>query len=283
MSIGSVVGLLHGLRGGLELGNSMRQPDANGQVAPRRGILEWLGLREGETNPNASQQGAGPPAAYQPGIQSGQAPRQVMVGAPASSAQPQIERKVQEATVAAPVAAAPAVKLTPALAAAIGTTREKYSDVPEGYLERLAMIESSGGTRLDNPTSSAKGPFQFIDGTAATYGLSDPTDPAASADAAARLTRDNRKALLKALGRDPTPGELYLAHQQGAGGASSLLTSPDKPAVDIVGRRAVIDNGGREDMSGREFAAMWTSKFGGGSGKKPTGMAAALMKVRGAN
>ena len=41
-----------------------------------------------------------------------------------------------------------------------------------------------------------------------------------------------------ALGRDPTPQELYLGWQQGAGGASSLLKGADKP----VGQLTTIGN-----------------------------------------
>ena len=96
--------------------------------------------------------------------------------------------------------------------------------------------------------------FQFIPSTARAYGLSDPSDFRASADAAARLARDNARTLRSFLGRDPTPQELYLAHQQGAGGARGLLSRPDALAVDVVGRPAVVQNAGRPDMTAREFA-----------------------------
>src|SRR5690349_876757 len=94
------------------------------------------------------------------------------------------------------------------------------------YLLRTGQIESSLNPSAVNGSSGAAGLFQFIPSTAQRYGLSNPLDPVANADAAARLTRDNTVALRGAFGRDPTPGELYLAHQQGAHGAISLLSNP---------------------------------------------------------
>lgn len=132
-----------------------------------------------------------------------------------------------------------------------------------GFMERMAQVESSGDPGASNP-SGAAGLYQFMPKTAAAYGLSDPYDPDASAQAAARLTLDNAASLKRALGRDPTQGELYLAHQQGAGGASKLLANPDAPAVDLVGAKAVTGNGGNTGMTARDFAGLWLSKFDGG-------------------
>lgn len=132
-----------------------------------------------------------------------------------------------------------------------------------GFMERMAQIESSGDPGASNP-SGAAGLYQFMPKTAAAYGLADPYDPDASAQAAARLTLDNAASLKRALGRDPTQGELYLAHQQGAGGASKLLANPDAPAADLVGAKAVTGNGGNSGMTARDFAGLWLSKFDGG-------------------
>ncbi|MBZ5864391.1 hypothetical protein LAG72_25030, partial [Escherichia coli] len=87
-------------------------------------------------------------------------------------------------------------------------------------------------------------------------------DAYASADAFMRLTRDNQNYLKKKLGRDLTNGELYLAHQQGAGGALNLLANPNAMAVDLIGRAAVVGNGGQTGMLASEFANLWTSKLG---------------------
>lgn len=134
--------------------------------------------------------------------------------------------------------------------------------VDPNYLARLAQIESGMDPQAANPKSSARGLFQFINSTARQYGLADPLDPSQSADAAARLTLDNKKVLQQGLGREPTPGELYLAHQQGGAGALKLLTNPDARAVDIVGQDAIRLNGGSPDMTARDFASKWVGKFG---------------------
>lgn len=142
---------------------------------------------------------------------------------------------------------------------------EKSYNLPTGYLARTAQIESGGNPNAKNPNSSATGPFQFIDSTARQYGLTDRTDPIASADAAGRLARDNANTLRQALGREPTAGELYLAHQQGGGGAAKLLANPNARAADVVGMKAVTLNGGSANMTAGEFANKWVGKFGGGN------------------
>lgn len=144
-----------------------------------------------------------------------------------------------------------------------GSLESQYG-LPEGYLARTYQIESGGNPNAQNPNSSAGGGFQFIDSTAKAYGLTDKTDLGASADAAARLARDNAAALRGVLGRDPTAAELYLAHQQGGGGASALLANPNARAVDVVGADAVRLNGGDPNMTAGEFANLWLGKFGDG-------------------
>lgn len=126
----------------------------------------------------------------------------------------------------------------------------------------IAYLESRGNPNAKNPKSSAKGLFQFIDSTAKQYGHTNRFDAAESSDAAARLARDNTVILERVLGRKPTTGELYLAHQQGAGGAAKLLSNPGAMAVDIVGADAVRLNGGKSDMTAGEFAALWMKKAG---------------------
>jgi len=137
--------------------------------------------------------------------------------------------------------------------------------VSPAVLTRIAQIESNGNPNARNPTSSAGGLFQQIDSNAAQYGVKDRFDPYQSADGAARFLRDNQAYLTRKLGRQPTAGELYLAHQQGPGGAARLLLNANAPAVRIVGPDAVRLNGGTANMTAGEFAAKWTAKAGGGS------------------
>lgn len=148
----------------------------------------------------------------------------------------------------------------------------RYGVDPDA-LVAIATIESALNPQAKNPRSSAAGLFQFIASTAKAYGLSDPYNPEQAADAGARLARDNARTLSARLGRPVTAGELYLAHQQGAGGAAALLSRPNSPAVDVLtdiygggakgrGRAeaALKLNGGKITMAAGEFAGLWTRK-----------------------
>ena len=157
------------------------------------------------------------------------------------------------------VATGTGVSLPGNLGSIINEAAGRYN-VDPAALSVIAQIESGGNINAKNPNSSAGGPFQFIDSTAKQYGLQDRFDPVQASDAAARLTRDNAAVLTKALGRAPTAGELYLAHQQGSGGAAKLLSNPNARAVDIVGRDAVRLNGGNENMTALSFANKWINK-----------------------
>lgn len=136
---------------------------------------------------------------------------------------------------------------------------QAYGVDPDKLLT-LADLESGFNPNAQNPSSSAGGLFQFIDDTAAQYGLANKFDPGASSMAAAALTRDNDQKLEAALGHPPTAGETYLAHQQGVAGAIKLLSNPNAPAENIVGAAAVRQNGGRLGMSAGQFANLWMSK-----------------------
>lgn len=153
------------------------------------------------------------------------------------------------------------MQFQPAVLNAITTSAARYGVSPEA-MQRIAWLESRGNPAARNPNSSAGGLFQFIDSTAQQYGLKNKFDVNASADAGARLARDNAAGLRKVLGREPTAGELYLAHQQGLGGARKLLANPGARAVDVVGADAVRLNGGNENMTAGEFAGLWMKKAG---------------------
>jgi len=122
------------------------------------------------------------------------------------------------------------------------------SGVDFTYLLAQAKLESSLDPRARAATSSARGLYQFTNGTwaqtLAKHGdmlgisgaaLSDPVararlmalrdDPHASAMMAAGLAGDNQVALTTALGRQPDASELYLAHFLGADGAGRFLAA----------------------------------------------------------
>lgn len=164
-----------------------------------------------------------------------------------------------------------------AVVSAIDAAAQKYGVDPTALLT-IAYIETGGSYDpfSKNPSSSAKGLFQFVNKTGKQYGLSgkDAYDVDKAADAAARLMRDNQSYLARVLGRDPTLEELYLAHQQGAGGAAQILTSPAGAiAINTLGydevyknvprkpgesERAFVDRVSRMTM--QEFGSIWTNK-----------------------
>jgi hypothetical protein len=127
------------------------------------------------------------------------------------------------------------------------------------YLLATARAESGLNPKASAKTSSARGLFQFIDrtwlatlkqaGPQLGYGrfadaitqnaqgrfeVADPVmrqkiwalrdDPAANAAMAGAFTRQNANRLAQSLGRQPTDGELYMAHFMGAKGASRLVS-----------------------------------------------------------
>lgn len=131
----------------------------------------------------------------------------------------------------------------------------------DGYYEKLAKVETGSDPTQKNPKSSAEGKYQFIKANRDKYGIDGPDD---QERAVRELTADNKKALEKTLGREPSHEELYLAHQQGALGARLLLKNPGKNAIEALttayrgdvrkATKAVIDNGGTLDMTAKEFA-----------------------------
>ena len=148
------------------------------------------------------------------------------------------------------------------IAGLVTDAANRYGQDPATAL-RIADIES-GGKDVTNSSSGAAGIYQFMPSTWSSYGNgASPHDIPANIDAGMRLLRDNRAGLTKALGREPTGGELYLAHQQGLGGATKLLANPDLAAASIVGAKAVTGNGGTLDMTAGQFAHKWTSAVDG--------------------
>lgn len=167
-----------------------------------------------------------------------------------ASAQPQSPQRPQQPT--RPQASA--------LDQAINSIAPQHGVEPS-ILDTIAQLESGKNVRAKNQRSTASGPFQFIRSTAKQFNLNDPFDPVDSTRAAAQLTAQNSRFLKRKLGRVPTVGEIYLAHQQGAGGAARLLSRPNALASDIVGREAVRLNGADPDTTtAQEFASLWTSK-----------------------
>lgn len=195
-----------------------------------------------------------------------------------------------------------AVNIPPAIQSAI-TNAGNRSGVDFDYLLTTAIRESSLDPNARAGTSSATGLFQFLsdtwletvkeEGEALGYGdiakhiertgdhtyeVRDPalrrqvlalrTDPAMSADMAAAFTRRNGEHLRQAFGRQPSPGELYIAHFMGARGAEAFfqhgLSQPDANAANLFPRQAkanpAIFYKGGEARSVREVYQVLTRK-----------------------
>jgi hypothetical protein len=148
------------------------------------------------------------------------------------------------------------------------------------YLAQTMGIENPrGDPNAKNPRSSAGGLFQFTDKTWEGMGGGDKTDPALNIDRAAQLAAQNADYMAERLGRAPTDGELYLAHQQGAKEATYLLKNPDENAISVLKRAgqknaeaAIVNNGGHADMTAGDFANMWVLRFSG-EAARPEGAA----------
>lgn len=140
---------------------------------------------------------------------------------------------------------------------------EAESGLPAGYLAATAAVESGGDWNAVNKDSGAMGGWQFMPKTAAGLGLSmqDAFDPAKSTKAMIEHTKQNQAYFEKTMGRSPEGRELYLMHQQGMGGGTKLLQNPDALATDVVGVKAVLQNGGRADMTAKEFSDLVLNKY----------------------
>lgn len=146
------------------------------------------------------------------------------------------------------------------LGAAIHNAADTHG-VDADVLSRIAQVESNGRVSAVNPQSGAAGPFQFMPATARAYGVTDPTNPGQASIGAAALLADNKNALNSTLGREPTPAELYMAHQQGATGAAALIQNPEMRAIDVLGKDKILQNGGKANMTAGDFVNMWSDKF----------------------
>lgn len=119
------------------------------------------------------------------------------------------------------------------------------------YTDTVHFIESSRGKRMEAPTSSASGHFQFIDSTwnayvkkhNLNYSLEDRKDFDKSKKVFDLFTEDNRKQLRNSLKREPTYTETYMAHKLGPGVATSFMkASPTAPVDKVVGKAALKAN-----------------------------------------
>jgi transglycosylase-like protein with SLT domain len=162
------------------------------------------------------------------------------------------------------------------------------------YLLATAQVESNLNPHAGVATSSARGLFQFIEQTWLTtlkeqgpalgygpyaeaitrlpsgrYAVTDPqmyrsimnlrSDPTANAVMAGAFTRGNATRLSERLGRNPTEGELYVAHFLGPAGAGRLInlaqSQPLASAAEAFPRAAKANPSIFYDRQGRPRSA----------------------------
>ena len=140
-------------------------------------------------------------------------------------------------------------------------------------MAKLVQIESGGRAGIVNGSGHA-GLIQAGPAYWSRFGQGSPLDPNQAIAALGRSTASDAAAFRSKLGRDPTDAELYIAHQQGLGGALALMRNPDMPAAHALvaggayksldtARIAIRANGGNPDAPAQAFVNMWTGKFTG--------------------
>ena len=116
------------------------------------------------------------------------------------------------------------------------------------YFRKIFQAESGGKMGRGNPYGSAYGPYQFIKSTwinlcrkyGLNYSLADRNDMQKATHVMQLFTEENRRGLMKVLKREPTHGELYLAHFLGLGGAQQFLRHSNGESLGSVSSRAIL-------------------------------------------
>jgi hypothetical protein len=149
------------------------------------------------------------------------------------------------------------------------------------YSDLVVQNESGGDANATNPNSSASGLGQFINSTWVSLlrnhrpdladGKSDAdliglkSDPDLNKQMIDAYASDNSNILSKN-GIQPTPGNTYLAHFAGPGGAVSVLKAdPSASAASILGPQVAKANPFLQNMTAGDLVA-WASRKMGTSG-----------------
>ncbi len=147
----------------------------------------------------------------------------------------------------------------------------------EAVKSRIRRAESGGNDAAQAATSSAYGRYQFVSRTWLRYykrrygaqGLNDAQILAKRSDGQIQetlmddLLADNERALAS-IGARATPGNLYLAHFAGAGGAKAILrAAPDTPVSRLLGKQAVKANPFLRSMTADDLIRWAHRKVGG--------------------
>ena len=177
----------------------------------------------------------------------------------------------------------PVQRFAPDVDSAIASAAQAHGIDPD-LLRRVAAIESAGNPRA--VTGSYRGLFQL---SAAEFGgRGDIFSAEDNANAAAANFVRHIADFRRQNGRDPTAGELYLIHQQGAGGFAAHMAQPGRLAWESMfstaegqqrgrawARQAIAGNlppavlarfGGVDNVTSQQFMDYWRSRVEGTSG-----------------
>jgi len=144
-------------------------------------------------------------------------------------------------------------------------------------VDSIIGAESGGNPNAANPNSSASGPGQFLDRTFLDVArqmrpeladqpdsavLALKTDPDFARQATDYYAQQNQATLAKN-GLPVTPGNTYLAHFAGPGGAVKVLQAdPNTPVGDILGPKVVAANPFLQGMTAQGLQAWAAKKMG---------------------
>jgi hypothetical protein len=164
-----------------------------------------------------------------------------------------------------------------------------YSVSPE-LMRAVAQIESGGDPNA--VTGSYKGLYQLSEPEFQRYGGKNIFDPEENTRVATMKIQAEANQLAKALGRPVTDADVYLAHQQGVGGATSHLSNPDQPAWQSMAqtaegrqkgeewaKRAIWGNipdqqkaqfGDVNNVTSGQFAGLWQARLARAMGQPAT-------------
>jgi len=117
----------------------------------------------------------------------------------------------------------------------IAKTAAKYG-IPPAHALSIVAQESNFDPDTTMETSSAKGLFQFLDADRKKYGVSTDSPLTMQIDAGMRKMKDNYDATKKALGREPTAGELYATYYQGIGAGPAIVSNPKGSFLDTLNK-----------------------------------------------
>lgn len=168
----------------------------------------------------------------------------------------------------------------------IASIIDRYAEeagIDKALAQRIAHIESSGNPRA--VTGSYKGLYQLSNSEFKRFGGGDIFNAEHNARAGLLKLAAERDHLAKLLGREVTPAEIYLAHQQGIGGAVKHLSNPDQAAWKSMyqtgegqqkgerwAKRAIWGNipynlrkqfGSVENVTSKDFVELWRRKVEG--------------------